>query len=195
MESVWLPASRQEAEKLSGDKFLTQTWEFTYTRFPVLAEDIGRDVRFPGFSGFFNTFAGPFKLPIRPVQSASIRYVDTAGVEQDFGTLNTESPASIIEWSLIRDSENPRIVLNLNQQWPVTAPVDHAVKVTIVAGYGDNIDAAIAAGMPPLYRAGMLLMCGHFYQNREAVVLDEGRVQALEIPLGIRDLLASPKAG
>lgn len=183
---IWIPASREEAEKLTGDKFYTQTWELTYSRFPTLAEDIGRDRTTNGPYGFCAAFGGPLKLPIRPVQSVTIEYLDESGNLQTFGTY-AGSPPAISEWSLIRDKEIPRIVLKANQQWPQVAPVEDAVRISVVAGY------ATPALLPKLYRAGMLLICGHFNENREAVVIDESRVQAIEIPLGIRDFLASPK--
>jgi len=62
--------------------------------------------------------------------------------------------------------------------------------LSVVAGYGDA-----ATDVPELMRAGILLLCGHFYENREAVVIQNGVVTALEIPLGIRDLIAVPKVG
>lgn len=37
-------------------------------------------------------------------------------------------------------------------------------------------------------RAGILLMIGHLYANAEAVIVDQG-VQALELPLGVTNLL------
>ncbi len=189
IENIWIPSAREEAEKISAHKFITQIWEFTYSRFPALAEDLDSDSR-QNASVFSNQASGSFRLPIRPVQSVSISYIDTAGVRQTFGTLDDASPASIIEYSLIRDKEGPRIILNFNQQWPYTAPVENAVTILVTAGYGDD-----ATAVPPLFKHGCNLLCGHFNENREAVVIDEMRVTSIEIPLGIRSLLANPKVG
>lgn len=189
--ALYIAASRREAEKLSGEKFITQGWDFTYPRFPVLAEDLINDAWtsvIPAY-GFLSTIGGNIALPVKPVQSVSISYLDQAGVSQVFGTFSG-SPLAAEEYSLLRDDNDPQIILNLNQQWPQTAGVQNAVTVSVVAGYGDA-----ASDVPELMKAGILLLCGHFYENRETVVVQDGVVTAIEIPMGIRDLIAVPKIG
>lgn len=167
--TLYIAAARREAEKLSGEKFLTQTWEFDFSRFPHSR--------------------APLEIPIRPIQSlSSILYLDTVGDSQSYGTLSG-SPLTPEEYSLQRDDNNSRIVLKINEEWPQTAPVENAVTIQVVAGAGDA-----ASDVSELMKAGMLLLIGHFYENRETVVVADSGV-ALEIPMGIRDLLAVPKVG
>lgn len=183
IESIWIPSSRIVAEKLTGEKFITQTWDFTYPRFPTFGNP------FSLFSiGLNSAKTDSFQLQIKPVQSVSIQYRDASGALKTFGTFSG-SPLVCEEYSIIFDDEDPRIILNFNQQWPQTAPVENAVVVTVVAGYGEAVD------VPSLYKTCMIALCGHFMENRQSVVVDESRVQAIEIPLGIRDLLTVPKAG
>jgi hypothetical protein len=188
--ALYIAASRREAEKLSGEKFITQTWEFVYPRFPVLAEDLTPVASTSLVPAYGLTIpGGNFALQAKPVQSVSISYIDQAGVSQVFGTFSG-SPLVAAEYSLLRDDNDPQIILNLNQQWPQAAGVQNAVTISTVAGYGDA-----ASDVPELMKAGILLLCGHFYENREAVVIQNGVVTALEIPMGIRDLIAVPKVG
>lgn len=168
--TIYMIAARQQAEKLTGKKFITQTWEFDFSRFPDLRESID--------------------IPVTPAQTIeSIIYTDTQGDQQTFGTLSG-SPQTIAEYCLIRDTNNPRVALKLNQVWPIAAEIDNAVTLRVVAGLGDS-----GEDLPALWIAGMMLLAGHFYENRETVVVDDSRVQAIEIPMGIRDLLAVPKVG
>jgi hypothetical protein len=189
--TIWIAAAQREAEKLTGKKFFTQTWEFTYSAFPYRNNGSGGWAGPHGegaWLGYFRTT--PFQLPLAPAQAVnSIKYIDPSGTSQTFGTL-AGSPASIVEWTLIQDEDIPRIILNLGQWWPLTAPVENAVTINVDLGITDDPDE-----IPPLYQMGMLLMCGHFNENRETVVVSDSRVQAIEIPLGIRDLLTIPKAG
>lgn len=167
---IWIKAARIIAQKLSGEIFITQTWQLTYPYFP---------------------HGSSLPLPLKPIQSIeSVIYIDTAGADQEFGTMGG-SPEAWQEFSLLRDEENPRIVLKPNQIWPVVFDyVENAITVSVVAGYGDSPD-----DVPGHFRASMLLLCGHFYENRENVVVSENNINALEIPLGIRDLIAVPTVG
>lgn len=163
---VWIAAARQEAERLSGELLISQTWEFTLSEFPA-----GRK---------------PILLPIKPAQSiASFTYIDTSGAEQSFGTM-AGSPETAEEYVLIRDVVRPRIALTLNAQWPLAAAVENAVSIQIVAGYGT------AADVPSRFKAAMALMVGHFSENREDVIVADNQT-ILELPNGIRALLAKPR--
>lgn len=185
--NLWIAAARIQAEKISGQRFITQTWEYSYDYFPGTFPF----PFFPGVSLPYYPGGGESSIKIEgsPVQSVEfIKYVDAAGVLQTFGTLDDSSPAVIQEYSLVKDEYRSQIALNYNFAWPQVAPVKNAVTIRVVLGFGDT-----AAAVPELFRAGMILLVGHFNENREAVVVDESRVQAIEIPLGIRDLLSVPE--
>lgn len=168
---LWIRAARTYAQDISNRLFITQTWEFSFPRFPVRNSSL--------------------LLPVGPVQSiGAIGYYDTAGAVQSYGTFGG-SPAIWDKFALLANDDRPRIALKPLQDWPaVFQPLENAVTVTVTAGYGDD-----AEDVPGTYLAGMLLLVGHFYENRETVVVNEQNINAIEIPLGIRDLLATPNAG
>lgn len=110
-------------------------------------------------------------LPFGPVQSATIAYYDTDNAVQSYSA-----------FSLHEDETNPFLWRDYDQDdWPGTYNRPDAVQVTFVAGYGDN-----ASDVPePIYHA-MLLMIGHWYENREQTVIGQA---VNEIPLGVMPLI------
>lgn len=97
-------------------------------------------------------------LPRSPVSSVtSVTYLEEG-----------ESSATTLSSSLYREettTDRPAIVLKANQDWP-TASLEngHPITVVFVAGYA-------TASVPESDRAAILLMVGHLYENREAVVI------------------------
>lgn len=92
-----------------------------------------------------------------PVQSVtSIVYVDDAGSSQ---TLS----ASL--YRLVSTVDPPIIEPAYNQSWPATRQQAGAVEVTFVAGFG------AASAVPARVKQAILLMVGHWYQNREAIIV------------------------
>lgn len=171
----WIAGARFWAEKLSGDRMITQQWEYTYPSFPSRREKL--------------------KIPGKPVQSLdSIEYTDETGATVTFGTLSG-SPLEIEEYSMVRDIEQPYACLKLNKDWPTPARVDNAVRVTVTVGYNDNAVDFAANPQTHLLTSGMLLLIGHFNENREAVIVSDQNPNAIEVPLGIQALLRSPKVG
>ena len=113
-------------------------------------------------------------LPLPPLQSvASITYKDKDGNSATFS-----SGSYIVD----ADCEPGRVVLAYGATWPSTTlyPAG-AITVQFTAGYGDS-----ASDVPQAIRQAMLLMIGHWYENREQVTV--GAV-AREIPLGVEALL------
>jgi len=112
-------------------------------------------------------------IPLPPLQSVTVKYTDADDVEATFSSA-----------SYVVDTYNEpgRIVLRSDATWPnVTLREANGVAVRFVAGYGDA-----AADVPQAIRQAMLLMVGHWYENREETVAT-GNVQ--RIPLGIEALL------
>ncbi len=99
----------------------------------------------------------PLKIPKPPLQSVdSIKYTDQNGVETLFDAANYVVDA---------DSEPGRIALAPGVSWPsVTLKPIGGVKIRFTAGYGD------AAKVPMMAKQAMLLLIGHWYEHREAVV-------------------------
>lgn len=114
------------------------------------------------------------RLPRPPLQSVtSVTYLDELGASQ---TLSA-SYYDVDTYSL-----PGRICLRPEYSWPGTENGRaNAVTVTYVAGYG------AAATIPPSVKSAMLLLIGHLYANREAVV---SGVTPMELPLAVDALLA-----
>ena len=114
-------------------------------------------------------------LPMPPLQSvASIKYKDTAGDESTF---------SSDDYIVNTDTEPGKVVLAYGASWPSTSlyPTG-AITVQFTAGFGDA-----STDVPEKYRQAMLLLIGHWYENREAIATT-GAVPK-EIPMGVNALL------
>lgn len=116
-----------------------------------------------------------FALPRPPlVNVTSITYVDSAGVTQTM---------SAGDYVVDSDSEPGRIWLNYGKTWPTSAlRPGPAIKVRYQAGYGAAVD------VPMQYKQAILLMVGHFYENREEIVVQSG-VAAVQMPMAAESLL------
>ncbi len=115
---VIIPSARQSAEHEMGRALCTQTRELVLDAFPA-------DCVLEG----------------APIQSlVSVKYLDTAGVEQ------TLDPQDVI---LDKDSEPGYLSLNYGMGWPETYDVPNAVRVRYICGYGgaEDVPAAIKAWM------------------------------------------------
>lgn len=101
----------------------------------------------------------PLKLPKPPLQSVdSIKYINQDGIETVFDAAN---------YVVDTDSEPGRIALAPGVSWPnVTLKPIGGVKIRFTAGYGD------ASAVPKMVKQAILLLVGHWYENREAVLTE-----------------------
>ena len=115
-----------------------------------------------------------------PLQSVtSIVYIDADAVSHTF---------SVSYYIVDTHSVPGRIVLAKDETWPSeNLRPGGAITITYVAGFGDPED------VPETYKAAMLLMIGHGYENRESVVVQQG-VTAMQIPQTVDDLLLLNRA-
>jgi uncharacterized phiE125 gp8 family phage protein len=122
----------------------------------------------------------PLELPRPPLQSVtSITYTDSAGNAAVW-------PASNYQVDIA--NEPARIAPVVGASWPsVNLRSLNGVVVRIVTGYG------LAAAVPWNYRQAMLLLIGHWYENREPIMAQRG-VTPVEIPFTIRALLGLTEA-
>jgi uncharacterized phiE125 gp8 family phage protein len=118
------------------------------------------------------------RVGLAPVQSVTVRYYPSGG-----GALAT---LAADQYRLVADGHGVKIDIVDGASWPELATRPDAVQVDAVLGYGDSADA-VPAGV----RAAMLLLVGHLYQNREAVVVG---TSAIDLPMGVEALLVPHRA-
>lgn len=119
----------------------------------------------------------PLRLPLGPVQSVtSVAYWDVN---------NTDAVFAAERYSLHTDALGAAIHLNSGSSWPSVYSRQDAIRVTFVAGYG-----LAAADVPAPIRQAILLLVGHWYANREAVV--SGNFE--QLPLAVNALLTPLRA-
>lgn len=118
------------------------------------------------------------RLPLAPVQSiASVKYDDADGTEQtivagDYYLDNTSDPSWLLPLADVA--------------WPTPLSGTNTVRVQFVAGYPS------AAEVPAPIRVAILLLTGHFFNNREAVSSSQFRSGSSDqpLPFGVDALLA-----
>lgn len=118
-------------------------------------------------------------LPIGPVQTVALTYLDANGASQ---TLPTGLYALVGACTL-----EPRIERLKGQQWPALLAHPTAVTLAAVVGYGND-----ASKVPGKVRRAILLLVGDFYANREDTVAERGVVPAT-LPNGVTQLLANER--
>lgn len=120
-------------------------------------------------------------LPRPPLQSVtSLTYLDSAGITQTMPAL---------DYIVDTFSQPGRLVLGYGKFWPgATLQPGTPIRVRYVAGYGS------AAQVPQYYRQAIKLLIGHFYENREAVVVANGTA-AVELPLAVKSLIQMNRGG
>jgi uncharacterized phiE125 gp8 family phage protein len=117
--------------------------------------------------------ADEISIPRPPLASvSSITYVDTNG--------DTQTLATTV-YAVDTDAEPGRVYLKYNQTWPSTRDITNAVTITFVAGYG-----ADDGYVPAKVKQAMLLLIGHWFENREHVLT--GTISK-EIEFGVHALL------
>ena len=99
-----------------------------------------------------------FEMRPYPLQSiTSIKYTNSAGVEATFSSANYQVDAS---------SQPGRLRLKTAASWPaVTLREMNGLAIRFVAGYG-----AAGSAVPIQLRQAVLLLVGHWYENREPVL-------------------------
>jgi uncharacterized phiE125 gp8 family phage protein len=113
-----------------------------------------------------------------PLQSVThIKYTNS---------LTVQSTWSSTEYSVDTDSVPGRVVLNYDYSWPdFVAHPKNPIAIRFVAGYG-----ASGACVPPSILHAIKLLIGHFYENREHIVIGSN-LSINELPMGVMSLLAN----
>lgn len=114
----------------------------------------------------------PLDIPLPPLVSVeSIKYFDTENVEATWDAAN---------YFVDTDSEPGRIALGYLKSLPQTVlRPTNGVKIQFIAGYGAALD------VPLRIKQAILMLVGHYYENRETV----SPVDLKEVPLAVKSLL------
>lgn len=121
---------------------------------------------------------GPIKLPLPPLQTVeAITYYDEGDQARSLD----------IDTCIIHAGPHGMVELEPGLVWPTISDRRNAVTVTFVAGYGDPPEGQDVSPVPAAIRHAMLLLIGHWYENREAVNI--GNIVS-ELPLAVNSLLA-----
>lgn len=153
-------AATMHVESITGRGLVSQTWDYSIDAFPADDETI--------------------TLPRSPVLSVtSITYADAEG---DAQTMDSE------DYRVISGgADKSRVGLVYGGSWPLTQGITHAVTVRFVAGYADGSASPFDNGqIPAPIRQAILLMVGHWYENRSASVIG---VSVATLPMAVDALL------
>jgi uncharacterized phiE125 gp8 family phage protein len=113
------------------------------------------------------------KLMLGPVQSVSaVKYYDVDG------NLQTDS---LSKYEVFGTGLTTTVQPKSGEKWPVAQDRADAIKIEFVVGYGDA-----PANVPDTVRHAMLLLVGHWYDNREVELI--GSISKT-LPFGYEPLL------
>ncbi len=119
---------------------------------------------------------GVIWLPKAPTASiTSLSYVDGTGTTQTWASSNYRTDIPAGPWA-----RKARITSAYGVPWPVTRKVTGALTVRFVAGYGT------ARQVPSAIKAAMRLLIGHWYEQREAVIVG---TSVTPVPMAVDSLL------
>lgn len=156
----YILAARNYLEEISGRAFLTQTWDATFDGdWPWLYDiDTHRHSRL-------------IQLLKSPVQSVtSVTYVDSTGATQTLA-----SNQYVVDTASLIGNIYPAYGVT----WPSVRCQRAAIIVRFVAGWTNNF--------PDSLRHALLLLVGHWYENRESVVIGQ---TPSELPMSVASLVA-----
>lgn len=132
------------------------------------------------WKAFYDKWPCHFLLPYAPLQSVThVKYTDVAGTQTTLATTEYEVD-TVREPGLIR--------LAYGKSWPsVMLKYTNPIEIQFVCGYGDD-----STDIPMPIRQAMLLLIGHWYDNRDAVTIGNTAASVSEpLKLGVDALLAS----
>ncbi len=145
-----IEAAADYVEQYQGRALGRSTWQAVYDCFPA---------------------NGVFYVPMPPLVSVVITYLDTAGASQ---TLSS----SLYTVDIV--SEPARIGVAYSRVWPLTLGQIGAVTLTMVCGY------AAAGDIPARRRQLVRKLANHSYEYREPIIVGES---IASVPYSVQDLL------
>jgi uncharacterized phiE125 gp8 family phage protein len=155
-------AARQYCETKTNRAFVTQTWYWKADRFPCWQ---------------------PIWLPRPPLVSiTSVSYIDQTGATQTWAATTgyqLSKPAGTF-------ASYARLMPAYGVNYPIPRYQLEAVTIEYVCGYGSSAD------VPDGIKAAMKLLIGHWFENRESVVIG---VTPFDVPLAADALLGPYMVG
>jgi len=140
-----------------GKALITQTWEIS-TRISIVDSRI--------------------YIPITPVQEiSSIQYYDAENATQSL---------DVDDFLLIGDENSAFIEPLSGTSWPSTYDRPDAVKITVIAGFGDYQNQ-----VPNSIRRAIRLLVAHWFEHRHAVT----ESSYSEMPLAVENLVGINRKG
>lgn len=154
----YIIAARVHLETETRRAFLTQTYDVTF------------DYEWPRvWDKCLTAYRPQITLPKAPLQSVtSVSYVDDAGASQTLAADQYRVASGGIE-GLIEPA--------YDVSWPTVRPQMGCVTVRFVCGYTST---------PDPIRQAILLLVGHWYENRESVVIGQAPAQ---LPMAVDALM------
>jgi len=119
------------------------------------------------------SFPTSLDLPLEPVQSVEVSYLDGDGAEQDLAAETYEL--------VPRPSRKTRMIQVDGSTLPALHSSSFPVRISMTAGFGGAVD------VPPGLRAAIKMLVSFWYEHREAIIPSNSGVG---LPLPISALLA-----
>lgn len=144
-----------------GRCLMPQTWELVLDGFPS------------------NSSGSGIRIPLAPLlEVVSVKYYDVDAVLQTLGNNSY----------MVDTANEPGWVMPGEAGWPETMATINAVRVRFRAGYegAENDSPPGANGVPAPIKAALKLLIGHWYANREQVVVG---TTATDLPWAVNALL------
>lgn len=117
-------------------------------------------------------FYGDIDLKANLQSITSVKYIDSDGVQQ-----TVDPNAYIVDKASIVGV----VYSAYNTAWPYVRNVKNAVEIEFICGYG------LPADVPSSIKSAMLLLIGHWFVNRESVIVG---VSIADVPQAVDMLLA-----
>jgi len=180
-------AAREYAETYTHRVFITQQWRQTLDYFPSGSPFTTIDSR--PIDGNYELLYRNRTVDSKDLQPKdqillpkpsllSVESIKSIGLD---GIQVTMDPAT---YDVEVGTLPGRITLGYLQAWPLTRNQRNCVTIDFTAGYG-----ADGTFVPGAIKAAIKLLIGHWYENREAVILS--RYSVAEVPLTVDALLAA----
>ena len=85
------------------------------------------------------------------------------------------------DYRILESGILPELIPVTGKVWPYALFEPDSVRVSCTVGYGNQ-----AEHVPPEFVAAVQLLVGHYFENREAVLVG---VTGADLPMGVKDIL------